>query len=342
MVGFEKICLNFITILRFVAVLKILIIRFSSIGDIVLTSPVVRCLKEQLPGVEIHYVTKRKFAKVIAGDQRIHKIHELGESFSLLASQLKAENFDLVIDLHNNLRSRRLKWALRRKSISFKKLNFKKWLFVRLHLNLMPKEHIVNRYLQTCQTLNVRYDEKGLDFFISEELASEYRNQLPTEYGVYAIGGTWFTKKMPPNKIIELVQNISMPIVLIGDASDRIVADKIGKEAKIINFCGNLSISESAHLMSMAKFVIAHDTGMMHIAAALKKKVVSIWGNTSPDFGMWPLFPTQLQAALDFRSEFTELSCRPCSKIGFNDCPKGHFRCMLEQDLGRIVENLKD
>lgn len=322
--------------------MKILIIRFSSIGDIVLTSPVVRCLKEQLPEVEIHYVTKRKFSEVIAGDKRIHKIHELGESFSLLVSELKAENFDLVIDLHHNLRSLRLKWALHCKSISFQKLNFKKWLLVRFHWNKMPKEHIVNRYLKTCEGLDVKYDGKGLDFFISDELAPEYRNQLPSVFGVYAIGGTWNTKKMPSDKIIELIQNIRIPMVLIGDATDRIAADEIGKKVEIMNFCGNLSISESAHLMSMAKFVVTHDTGMMHIAAALHKRVVSIWGNTTPDFGMWPFFPAQLQASLDFRSEVNELSCRPCSKIGFNNCPKGHFKCMMEQDLGRIVENLND
>jgi ADP-heptose:LPS heptosyltransferase len=154
--------------------MKILVIRFSSIGDIVLTSPVVRCIKKQLPHAEVHFLIKPQFKAVVEHNPYIDKIHYLGDSIAETIAQLRAENFDYLIDLHNNLRSLRIKLALSGvKSFSFDKLNFQKWLLVNMHLNRMPEVHIVDRYLHTVQSLGVKNDGAGLDYFMPESVAQE-------------------------------------------------------------------------------------------------------------------------------------------------------------------------
>jgi ADP-heptose:LPS heptosyltransferase len=324
---------------------KVLVLRFSSIGDIVLTSPVVRCLHRQLPGVEIHYVTKKKFRSLVDHNPHIHKVHVLGSSLSELIDDLETEKFDLILDLHNNVRTGRIKMALGIASRTFFKLNWRKWLLVRFKMNRLPRTHLVLRYMATCRHLGVKYDGKGLDFFGDPEtiLPDTVVHRLPSAgFSVYAIGGTYTTKKLTLNKMRELFSITNEPLVLIGDNNDGLVAAEAAKgfEAKVINLCGELSIGQSALLMKDARQVITHDTGMMHIAAALGKKVLSIWGNTVPDFGMWPLFPSELQVSHDLRFEVENLSCRPCSKLGYNRCPKGHFHCMNLQNVKQLAEKL--
>ena len=145
--------------------LKILIIRFSSIGDIVLTTPVIRCIKQQLPNVEIHYLTKRNFKSILSSNPNIDKLHLLEETLSATISSLKAEKFDLIIDLHHNLRTLIIKIKLGVKSSSFDKLNWQKWLLVNLKINRMPDVHLVDRYFATVRFLGVKNDEKALDYY---------------------------------------------------------------------------------------------------------------------------------------------------------------------------------
>jgi ADP-heptose:LPS heptosyltransferase len=324
---------------------KVLIIRFSSIGDIVLTSPVVRCIHEQLPGTEIHYVTKKKFRSLVEHNPYIHKVHLLGTSMTELIDHLHEEKFDLILDLHNNVRSSRIKLALGLRSHTFFKLNWRKWLLVKFKVNYLPELHVVHRYLATCRTLGVKYDGKGLDFFPEPEttLPVELQNQLAGRaYDVFAVGGTYKTKKLPPEKMRELFGKLSRQMVLIGDEADGEVVSKAvaGLENVVINYCGKLSISQSALLIKGANTVVSHDTGMMHIAAALHKRIISIWGNTVPDFGMYPLLPDNLQLSSDLRFEVKALPCRPCSKLGYDTCPKGHFRCMNQQNMQELAEKL--
>jgi ADP-heptose:LPS heptosyltransferase len=147
--------------------MKILIIRFSSIGDIILTTPVVRCLKTQLDDVEIHYATKQNFKSIFEENPYIDKMHYLSGGLRDFIAGLKKEKFDYVIDLHHNLRSRIIKTALGVKSYSFNKLNWEKWLFVNLKINKLPNVHIVDRYLDTIKNLGVKNDSLGLDYFYS-------------------------------------------------------------------------------------------------------------------------------------------------------------------------------
>ena len=326
--------------------MKILIIRFSSIGDIVLTTPVIRTLKTQLEDAEIHYATKVQYKSILEFNPYIDKLFFLEGSVSKLIDQLRAEQYDYIIDLHRNLRTRIIKTALNRKSFSFDKINFKKWLKVNLKIDQLPPVHIVDRYLNTVAPLGVKPDALGLDYFIPEkdEVPPDWLPETHRKnFVAYAIGAQHATKKLPLPRMIELCDRINKPIVLLGgkedfDAGENIRAFfektvsseyeaglfELNKKTAIYNACGKFNLNQSASLIKRASHVFTHDTGLMHIAAAFKKEVFSIWGNTIPEFGMYP-----------YRTKFTvfenkKISCRPCSKIGFEKCPKGHFKCMNE------------
>ncbi|WP_028522411.1 glycosyltransferase family 9 protein [Runella limosa] len=321
--------------------LKVLVIRFSSIGDIVLTTPVVRCLKTQRPDIELHYVTKASYRFLIADNPYIDKIHVLEESLWGLIGKLRQEKFDVVIDLHNNLRTLQLKTALGVESYSFNKLNWEKWLFVNLKVKAMPNVHIVDRYLDATRKLGVVNDDRGLDYFIPYKDIIE-PDWLPIThqngYVAYAIGGQHETKKLPLVRMIELCQKINYPIVLLGGKEDaengEAIEQALGKE-RVYNACGKCNFNQSASLVQQSKLVFSHDTGLMHVAAAFKKKVYSIWGNTVPEFGMYP-YQTNFVIL-----ENRQLDCRPCSKIGNKRCPKGHFKCMNELSLQFEIKELK-
>lgn len=324
--------------------LKILIVRFSSIGDIVLTTPVIRCLKTQLDA-EIHYCTKKAYGSILEANPYIDKIHLLDDNWREMMRSLNAFKFDVLIDLHNNLRTKRLKLALRvPESYSFNKINIRKWLHVNLRLDVLPNVHVVDRYMDTVKPLGVVNDNFGLDYFIDDKNDIE-EGWLPEthrgEYVAFVIGAKFNTKKLPLRRMIELCDKINKPIVLIGGKEDEENAlqieaffkrheeqhmedalEALGKKASIFNACGKFSINQSAAIIRKAKYVFTHDTGMMHVAAAFKKNIFSIWGNTTPHFGMYP-----------YQTKFTvfennKLNCRPCSKIGYDKCPKGHFKCM--------------
>ncbi len=309
---------------------KFLIIRFSSIGDIVLTTPVIRCLKQQFPEAEVHYVTKKSYKTLLENNPYIDKVFTLEKSLNDLVKQLKSEDYHYVIDLHNNLRTSIIKFRLGVKSFSFDKLNFQKWILVKFKKDIMPKVHIVDRYMKTVETLGVKNDNKGLDYFIPEKddlplhwLPKNFRNG----YAVYAIGGQHETKKLPLNKMVELCQTIQLPLVLIGGKEDSVISEQlsvISINSPIFDTCGKMNLNQSASIIQKATIVYTHDTGMMHVASALKKKVISIWGNTLPEFGMYP-YQTEYEVI-----ENKELNCRPCSKIGYSKCPLGHFKCMNE------------
>lgn len=321
---------------------KFLIIRFSSIGDIVLTTPVVRCLKNQFQGAEIHYLTKRRNLDLLEANPNIDKIHLFGDSLTETIQELKAEKYDYVIDLHNNLRSLRVKLGLKVKSFSFNKLNIRKLLLTKFRINTLPKNHIVDRNLQTLSYFNIVNDGKGLDHFIPDE--DEFPlSQLPEKfrngYLVLVLAGTYSTKRMPVEKYRRLISETQLPVMLLGGKSERPLAATIldWKIGNVIDFTGKLRINQSASLVKNSRIVISNDTGLMHIAAAYHKKILSVWGNTSPVFGMYPYMPARESEILEVKG----LSCHPCSKIGYHKCPKKHFRCMKDIPEDRIIEWVK-
>ena len=314
--------------------MKILIIRLSSIGDIVLTTPVIRCAKQQINNAEIHFVTKNQYISIVKSNPYIDKIHILNENLGELINDLRNENFNYVIDLHHNYRSSRIKQSLGVPSSSVNKLNLRKFLLVWMKINHMPDKHMVDRNMETVANLGVKNDGKGLDFFVPAN--EEFKiNELPQPFQkgfiAFVIGGTWATKKLPVEKIIAICRETTHPVILLGGKADFEEGEKVLSQSKgnVLNFAGKISLSQSASLVREANVVLTNDTGLMHIAAAWKKKILTFWGNTVPDFGMVPYLPHPASLNLEVKN----LSCRPCSKLGFEKCPRKHFRCMTEIDI---------
>jgi len=326
--------------------LKILIIRFSSIGDIVLTTPIVRSIKAQQPDVEIHYLTKISFSTLLTNNPFIDKIHCYNDNLNKIIQELRKENFDYIIDLHNNIRTTIVKLCLLKPSFSFNKLNLKKWLLVNLKINLLPEIHVVDRYFKAVEKLNIINDDLGINFFIPKNeqiIINELPLNLQKGYVALVIGGKHATKQLPENILIHLCKETKIPIVLLGGKEDRAKAENIritSENLNIFNAAGIYSIHQSASFIEKSLKVITSDTGLMHIASAFKKEIISVWGNTVPEFGMYPYFPEKEK----YKSEILQvkgLKCRPCSKIGFNTCPEKHFNCMNQIDTNQLLKHLQ-
>lgn len=322
--------------------IKFLIIRFSSIGDIVLTTPIVRCLKEQVDGAVIHYLTKPQYASIVKNNPHIDKVHIL-KSYGETINELKDEGFDYIIDLHKSLRSWRFKNRLKVMDFSFPKLNCEKWMMVNFKKNRLPDVHIVDRYFEAVRLFDAVNDNKGLDYFIPASdfvKLNDFAEANHNKFVAFSIGGQHKTKKLPVEKIIKICSFIKHPVILLGGKEDVDNGNLIANSSsKITNLCGKLNLNQSASIIEQSGLVISHDTGLMHIAAALKKDIASIWGNTIPLFGMYPYLP----GAKSKIFEVNGLNCRPCSKLGHNKCPKKHFDCMMKQDaksIGAYVNEL--
>ncbi|MDQ3277747.1 MAG: glycosyltransferase family 9 protein [Bacteroidota bacterium] len=329
--------------------MKFLVIRFSSIGDIVLTTPVVRCLKKQVPDAVIHYLIKPQFKVVMEPNPYIDKFHVLQHDWDVMINELKGEGFDFIIDLHHNLRTLRVKKALKIPAYSFNKLNIEKIIFVKLKWNVMPKVHIIDRYLETVAPFGVKNDGEGMDYFIPEEQRVPLTDIPASHHAGFisiVIGASFYTKKLPVYKLQELCKKINHPIILLGAKEEREEGEAIASvdPVKVYNACGKFSLHESADLVRQSKVVIAHDTGLMHIAAALKKQVVAIWGSTTPSFGMVPYYGKNFLQRVPPPSDDVQvhkLWCRPCTKIGRHRCPQGHFKCMKNISIDEIVEKVE-
>jgi len=314
---------------------KVLIIRFSSIGDIILTTPIIRVLKEQL-NVEIHFITKEQFKEILTFNPHITKIHTFKKETNEIINELKKESFDLIIDLHKNLRSFSLINQLGVKSVNYNKLNFIKFVTVLLKdKKLLPKLHIVDRYFFALKSLGVINDGKGLEYFINEKIInnSEINKLNQTKYIAIVLGGSYYTKQIPIEKLKEICKKISSQLILLGSKNESEIGSQLASNFKnVVNLCGKLSFNESAFVVKEAEWVITSDTGLMHVAAAYNKKIISVWGNTIPEFGMSPYLPNNENILL----QVNDLNCRPCSKLGYKKCPKKHFNCMQKINLNEL------
>lgn len=319
---------------------KVLIIRFSSIGDIVLTTPIIRALKEQKPSVEIHFVTKEAHSVVLENHPGIDRLILLKNALKDVIHDIRNENYDLIIDLHKNWRSLRIKAALKIPSISFQKLNFQKWWMVHFKKNRLPSVHIVDRYFKGLAKYGVVNDKLGLDYYSGLENENDipFLKHETDSYAALVLGGTYFTKKIPEIKLIEIIGHLQIPVLLLGGKDEISLAEQLEDEfpQKAFSLVGKSRLNESAEIIRRSRFVITGDTGLMHIAAAYQKKIYSIWGNTIPEFGMYPYLP--LKAPKAEVLEVKGLSCRPCSKLGFHHCPEKHFDCMMKQDVSLIQQ----
>ena len=292
-------------------------------------------------GAEIHFLTKHSFRAVLEANPYIDRLITIKKEVSEVLEILKSNSYDYIIDLHKNLRSLQIKRAVSSaKSYAFNKINTQKWLMVNLKINRLPDVHIVDRYMATAYALGVKNDGKGLDYFIPKDAKVSLETVLAKnqrDYIGFVIGAAHATKRLPQAQISAICKAIEAPVVLLGGPAEQAIGDQIRTEAgsHVINACGKFNLNQSASLVQQAALIISHDTGLMHIAAAFQKRIISIWGNTIPEFGMYPYYPSGINQNTSF--EVKGLSCRPCSKIGYQQCPKKHFKCMQQHDPLQIA-----
>ncbi len=309
---------------------KICIIRLSSLGDIILSFPLAAKLKRKFPDAELHYVTRAKYKDAAGLQPSIDKILLLEDSLNDLRKKMKDEKYDLIIDIHKNLKSLYLKTFNARKTVAYKKDTIKKFLLVKFKLNLFERIIPVwERYLLAAEKLIGEYGD-----FETGTLKIENQKFVEGDYIVIAPSARHFTKTYPAVKFIEAVRKFremsDLKIVLTGDGSERDTTICKIVESNcdgMMNLCGKLSIKELASVLAGSKAVFCNDSAVLHLAEAVGKRVTAVFGSTVKEFGFFPQLPGSAVM------EVNELSCRPCTHFGRESCPLGHFKCMNEINL---------
>ena len=313
--------------------LKILVVRFSSIGDIILTTPILRCLKSQLD-CDIDFLTKRSYQNLLLSNTNIRDIYTLNEKTNDIINFLRNKEYDIIIDLQSNLRSLKIRLGLKVKSFVVKKLNIKRYILIYFGINLL-NNHIVDRYFKTVRNLKVYNDNKGIDYILSNETKLKFKTDK--DYISWCIGGTYEAKKLSVKQISSVINKLNTDVVLIGGAAEKKMAAEIIKNTiskKVLSFCGEISIEESALLIKKSKLFLTNDTGMMHIASAFNSPIISFWGCTKPSLGFSAYMPNKKSENI-----IIEITKRPCSKHGKN-CRFQSKGCIKDIDYTTICKTI--
>ena len=327
---------------------KILVIRFSSIGDILLATPLLRVLREKFPDAQIDFLIKSEFAELVKYNPHLSSViqfsSDAGNELSRINKQIRAARYDVLLDLHNSLRTRWLRsFSRARKVRVVDKRVVRRFLLVKRKKNYYGNAvHVVDRYVETAAPLGVHNDGMGLEVHVPEDLravtrAKLARHNLDASATVIGIvpGARHFTKRWPQERFVEFgvkaARTSPAKFLLFGGKAE---ADYCADVSQLINaacgsnaavsLAGQLSLLETAVAFDACGLVVTNDTGLMHLAAARKRKIVAIFGSTVKEFGFTPYGTENIVV------ENSVLSCRPCSHIGLAACPEGHFRCMVE------------
>lgn len=315
--------------------LNILVVRFSSIGDIVLTTPLIRCLKLQL-AAEIDFLTKSTYKEVVVSNPNIREVITVTKGSNKIRV-LRKKKYDFVIDLQNNIRSFKVRFFLGVKSYVISKETFKRYVLIYFGINLLTN-HVVERYFKTVKNLNVYNDKMGVDYSVSTKPPKLGFNEKQ-DYICWCLGGSYEQKKLSITQIINIASKISMPILFIGGRTDKEISSKIisaTKAPNLFDLCGETTISESAYFIAKSKLVLTNDTGMMHIASAFDNPIISFWGCTKPSLGFGAYLPN-----VKSHSVISNLSERPCSKHG-QYCRFYASGCIKKIDEKRVVNVVQD
>ena len=339
---------------------KILIIRLSSIGDIVLATPLARVLRVRFPSSHIDFLVRKEYAELVRYNKNLNRIVEFDaktgfSGLRTLKIQLRAEHYDIVLDIHNSLRSRYLRMLIGVKNI----VVVNKHIFARTMLVKFKKNFyrglvsVVDRYIETVNTFGVRNDNAGLEMHVPDEMRARVKKRMAV-LGVdrnkkiigFCPSAKHATKCWPQERFAELgirlSNEYSAKILLFGGLADkdrcRAIAVAINEQSgngNVVDLSGELSLLDTAAAMEYCNILVTNDSGLMHVASAMKKKVVAIFGSTVREFGFFPV-------GTECIVERTGLYCRPCSHIGRSTCPEGHFRCMNEIQVDEVAKAVKD
>ncbi len=296
-----------------------------------MTSPVIRMLKQQTHAT-IHFLTKRRWLPLLQDNPHIDQLHILESS---IVDELKKEQFDHIVDLHKNLRTFILRFQLKSEYLSFRKLTLQKWLYLFTGIDFLKGSHVVDRYIEGISSLNIQNDGKGLEIYTDTyyklPIDAKHRKTI-----TICMGGTYISKRVPFPLILPILADSVFRIILLGGND---LPHHPNLPHDVLNLIGKTSLRESISIIRQSDLIISGDTGMMHIAAALKKPLIVVWGSTSPIFGMYPYFGA-LSNMSYVSIENNELECRPCSKYGRKSCPKGHMNCLKALHSSQLIKEI--
>ena len=316
----------------------ILIVRLSSLGDILLTTPLIRSLKKQNPNLQIDLLIRSEYSDLLKANPYISSLHLFSredQENKKLKIKLMEMKYDCIIDLQNNLRSKLFLNNLTGEVLTFNKKRFEKVLLVHLKINLLKEvSQIPIRYAETIPDFQL--DDEGLDMFLPENITS----RIPPGQNVIGLcpGARHFTKRWQKENFIQLGKMLiekGFSVALFGGKSDRELCEEISKEIPgSVNLPTEDDILQLATDMQQCKAIVCNDSGLMHAACAVKIPVVAIYGSTVREFGFTPY------GCKNIILENNSLTCRPCSHIGKKKCPQKHFRCMLELTPAQAFESI--
>ena len=317
---------------------KILIIRFSSFGDIVLSFPLISIIKINYPGAELHYLTLKKYHPLLQLNDNIDLIlYSDSDKKEKLKDYLIKAKYDVIIDLHKNFSSYYFTLFTGTKILRVKKDNLKKFLLVKFKINLLKDAiPVYLKYINSCKQF-LQLDDNS---FRTSKLNFSDDRLIKDKYFVIAPCSRHFTKTYPYDRFEQIIKSVGdFKIVLVSDNVDSEIAlcKQLAEISnKIINYSGKLNYEYLSNVIYQSELIICNDSGILHLAEALGKKVICIFGSTVKEFGFYP----QLKSSVVF--ENNSLKCRPCSHIGRNNCPEKHFKCMLDISNSKLISVIKN
>lgn len=320
---------------------KFLIIRFSSIGDIILTTPLIRCLHKEYPGCSIDFLVKKEFSVVLSQNPNLNEIitfdkHTKGE-LGRVRKLVKQKGYSHIFDIQRNIRSIFISTGSGATVTGFSKKLVARDLLIRFGINIYKEiKPVFLRYFEAAASLGVEYDGKGTEVFPAvteldyvEEILKQNNIATGTNLLVVAPGAQWENKRWLAEGFATAADTFckqtGAQTILIGGPGDIETCNSVQSLMKTesLNLAGKLSLMGSATLLGKAGMVFTNDTGMLHMAQAMKSPVVAVYGPTTRELGFFPL-PDNSRVAE------TDVSCRPCTQKGLHECPKKHFRCMKD------------
>jgi heptosyltransferase-2 len=342
---------------------KALVIRLSSIGDIILASPLIRAFHKRFPNAQIDFAVKIEFAELLLHHPFLTTIHRIDtrtgfSGLRKIKQSIKSVGYDLVIDIHDNFRSKYLRSRLGTEVASVNKRKLEGFLLTKFKVHtykgIIP---VAERYLETAKKFTVIDDGEGLEVFVAQDTRARVIDKLKNlgienSFSVdrnkvigFCPNAKHNTKMWPREYFMQLGRLLQEKhgarIFLFGGTSDVQHCREVllGLNGQAVNLAGELSIMETAAAMDVCDVIVTNDTGLMHLAAARRRKIVAIFGPTVQEFGFFPYRANSIVL------EKRDLKCRPCSHIGTAECPKKHFRCMIDirvADALSSVERLLD
>lgn len=326
---------------------SILLIRLTSLGDVILATGLVRQIKGAFPDAAIDVAVDSRFAEVWAHNPRLRTVYPVDRAIRIhhdLSAVAEKAPYDLVIDLQKNRRSKMIIASLKMppssRLVSIAKHRWEKLALVWLKRRPPVVTPITKRYWNTVRETGVRYDEAGPEVWGADDASGA--GSVPKCIGI-APGARHATKRWTAKGYAELVRHLVLDkhehVVLLGGPDDSAICDEVESLAgvSVQRADGARDLRQTLRALDRCRIVVSNDSALMHLARARHRPVVAIFGSTVQELGFAP-------TGADVRIvERVGLPCRPCSHIGRDRCPKGHFRCMNEitsDEVCAAVESL--